>query len=363
MRFLRFLFKELVIHGILFALIGTVVLSSLYLIATGEDEASYDKSAAVQFESESSEETEELSAEAVSSASEDEAVQDNAAQNVVSAPEGEQTLPAADVKNESTESVWKTNRYLRALKGFGLFLTGQVNTSKVGFSSGAIIRSGAAVTLPLALIALLVIILISVVCSSYSVTTKYMAVHFENKTSVYVEKVINAFAAVLAAIPLFVGLMIVYSVAGRYCPLPVVAVVTVLFGGLSWDATNFLKTDMLAQVNQTHAIVFSTLGRPMGKAFPSQGTYSGYLFQASLPRFIPYVAGKVPAIIGSITIAEIAFSFPGLGKTLIDAMKALNGTDTLVASVFVLLCVNAFVSLIVKGILFLFYPRWYEKAI
>ena len=38
MRVLRFLFRELVIHGILFAMIGTIVLSSLYLIATGEDE-------------------------------------------------------------------------------------------------------------------------------------------------------------------------------------------------------------------------------------------------------------------------------------------------------------------------------------
>ncbi|MBQ9909718.1 MAG: ABC transporter permease subunit, partial [Treponema sp.] len=312
------LFRELVIHGILFAMIGTIVLSSLYLVATGEEEPANGQSIG---------------------------------------------LVSADAGLSSDKSVWETNRYLKALKGFGLFLTGQVNTSKVGFSSGAIIRSGAAVTLPLALIALLVIILISVICSAYSVTTRYMTLHFDDHTSTYLEKVINAVAAVLAAIPLFVGLMIIYSVAGRYCPLPIVAVVTVLFGGLSWDATNFLKTDMLSQVNQTHAIVFSTLGRKLGKFFPSQGTYSGYLFQASLPRFIPYVAGKVPTIIGSITIAEIAFSFPGLGKTLIDAMKALNGTDTLVASVFVLLCVNAFVSLIVKGILFLFYPRWYEKAL
>ena len=318
MRVLRFLFRELVIHGILFAMIGTIVLSSLYLVATGEEEPANGQSIG---------------------------------------------LVSADAGFSSDKSVWETNRYLKALKGFGLFLTGQVNTSKVGFSSGAIIRSGAAVTLPLALIALLVIILISVICSAYSVTTRYMTLHFDDHTSTYLEKVINAVAAVLAAIPLFVGLMIIYSVAGRYCPLPIVAVVTVLFGGLSWDATNFLKTDMLSQVNQTHAIVFSTLGRKLGKFFPSQGTYSGYLFQASLPRFIPYVAGKVPTIIGSITIAEIAFSFPGLGKTLIDAMKALNGTDTLVASVFVLLCVNAFVSLIVKGILFLFYPRWYEKAL
>ena len=335
MRVLRFLFRELVIHGILFAMIGTIVLSSLYLIATGEDEQVEGRTA----------------------------ISASFNENDAESSENQSISSRADALLSSDKSLWERNRYLKALKGFGLFLTGQVNTSRVGFSSGAIIRSGAAVTLPLALIALLVIILISVVCSAYAVTTRYMTLHFNDSTSVYVEKLINGISAVLAAIPLFVGLMIIYSVAGRYCPLPIVAVVTVLFGGLSWDATNFLKTDMLSQVGQTHAIVFSTLGRPLGKFFPSQGTYSGYIFQASLPRYIPYVAGKVPTIIGSITIAEIAFSFPGLGKTLIDAMKALNGTDTLVASVFVLLCVNAFVSLIVKGILFLFYPRWYEKAL
>ncbi|MBO4403785.1 MAG: ABC transporter permease subunit [Treponema sp.] len=340
MRFLRFLFKELIIHGIIFALIGTVVLSSLYLVATGQDEDANKSKTSVSVQAEG--EAEVLETEVPNESS-------------------EAVVQLTDTSSE--KSIWTTNRYLKALKGFGLFLTGQVNTSKVGWSSGAIIRSGAAVTLPLALIALLVIVLIAVICSSYAVTTRYMAIHFENKSYGYFEKLINAISAVLAAIPLFVGLMVVYAVAGRYCPLPVVALVTVIFGGLSWDATNFLKTDMLSQINQTHAIVFSTLGRSMGKFFPSSGTYSGYIFQASLPRFIPYVAGKVPAIIGSITIAEIAFSFPGLGKTLIDAMKALNGTDTLVASVFVLLCVNAFVSLIVKGILFLFYPRWYEKAI
>ena len=63
-----------------------------------------------------------------------------------------------------------------------------------------------------------------------------------------------------------------------------------------------------------------------------------------------------------VTIAEVAFSFPGLGSTLLDALLATN-TDLLVTSVFILLCVNAVVSFIVKTILFLIYPRVYEKAI
>ena len=63
-----------------------------------------------------------------------------------------------------------------------------------------------------------------------------------------------------------------------------------------------------------------------------------------------------------MTIAEIVFSFPGLGSTLLDALLA-NNTDLLVASVFILLCVNAIVAFLVKSFLFLLYPRWYEKAL
>ena len=140
------------------------------------------------------------------------------------------------------------------------------------------------------------------------------------------------------------------------------ALATILLGGLGWDASRFLQSDMKAQLDTTHATVYSTLGNPLGRAFPLPGTYSGYLFSSALPRFIPYLAGKVPAIIGSVTVAEIIFSFPGLGSTLLDALLNKN-TDLLIASVFVLLCVNAIVAFIVKSILFLIYPRWYEKAV
>ena len=67
------------------------------------------------------------------------------------------------------------------------------------------------------------------------------------------------------------------------------------------------------------------------------------------------------AIIGSVTIAEIAFDLPGLGKNLIDAMVQTN-TNLLITSVFVLLIINAIVSFIVKLIMFLVYPRVYEGA-
>jgi ABC-type dipeptide/oligopeptide/nickel transport system permease component len=56
------------------------------------------------------------------------------------------------------------------------------------------------------------------------------------------------------------------------------------------------------------------------------------------------------------------FSFPGLGSTLLYALVN-RLTDQLIIAVFVLLAVNALVTFLVKAVLFLLYPRWYEKAI
>ena len=173
---------------------------------------------------------------------------------------------------------------------------------------------------------------------------------------------IDAAVSALAACPLFVGFWALAQAFGSETPFVFIAAVTVLLGGLSWDYARFLGADMLAQADTTHAIVFGTLGNPLGSAFPLPGTWSGYLFSSSLPRFLPYLAGKVPAIVGAVTIAEIVVSFPGLGSTLLDALLATN-TDLLVASVFILLCLNAVVTFAVKTVLFLVYPRWYEKSV
>lgn len=254
--------------------------------------------------------------------------------------------------------------YLEAARSFFLLITGSKDYSMAhpGFSSGQIIASGAAVTLPLALMSLIFLIVISLIGAAYAVTSRYLAMHHGYKGPERFDNVLSLLTSIFAAVPLFVGFWFLYAAMGDGVSFPIIAFMTVVLGGLSWDATNFLKTDMLSQIESTHAIVFSTLGHSLGRFFPLPGTYSGYLFSSSLPRYIPYLAGKVPAIIGSVTIAEVAFSFPGLGSTLLEALLATN-TDLLVASVFILLCVNAVVAFLVKTILFLIYPRWYEKAI
>ncbi len=292
MRFLRFLFKELILHGIVFAIVGTLVLSGLYLLSTG---ASIDA-------------------------------------------------------------------YGQMLSSFFKNIFGAGDFSHAGFTPGQIIAAGSARTLPLALLSLIILVLIALAGSAHAVTARYLASHHDINMPERLGKAVNIITSILAASPLFCGFWFLVAVIGNEAPLVVIAFLTVVIGGLSWDATNFLKADLLNQIETTHAITFSTLGRPLGRFFPMPGTYSGYLFSSSLPRFIPYVAGKVPTIIGSVTIAEIIFSFEGLGSNLLDCL--VDGrTDILIMDVFILLCINAVVSFLVKTILFLIYPRWYEKSI
>jgi hypothetical protein len=231
-----------------------------------------------------------------------------------------------------------------------------------GFNAGQIIASGAAVTFPLAVASLIILTLASLFSATRATLARYQSSRHGRLAAEGVHRASQLLSSVLAAVPLFVGFWLLATGFGSRATFPLIAVATVVLGGLSWDATRFLATDMQRNVESTHAIVYSTLGRPLGRLFPLPGTFSGYLFSSSLPRFIPYLAGKVPAIIGAVTIAEIVFSFPGLGSTLLEALLATN-TDLLVASVFLLLIVNAIVAFLVKSILFLIYPRWYEKAL
>jgi ABC-type dipeptide/oligopeptide/nickel transport system permease component len=294
MRFLRFLARELVVHGALFTVAGTAVLSLLYLLSIG-------------------------------------------------AP---------------PESFAQTGRsFLLLLSGSGDF-----SIEHPGFSPGEIIAGGAAVTLPLALASLLLLTVVALAASAIATTARYRAEAHGQLGPEALRRFAGFLASVLAAVPLFVGFWVLANRFGSQAPFLLIAITMICLGGLAWDATRFLMSDMLRQVQSTHAAVFTTLGRPLGALLPLPGTYSGYLFSSSLPRFIPYLAGKVPAIIGAVTIGEIVFSFPGLGSTLLEALLATN-TDLLVASVFILLCVNAVVAFFVKSFLFLIYPRWYEKAI
>jgi ABC-type dipeptide/oligopeptide/nickel transport system permease component len=294
MRFLRFLVRELIVHGALFTVAGTAALSLLYLLSIGAPPESFARTG---------------------------------------------------------------HSFLLLLSGSSEF-----SIEHPGFSAGQIIASGAAVTLPLALASLLLLTVVALTASAFATTARHRAeAHGQLGTEGF-RRFAGFLASVLAAVPLFVGFWVLVTGFGSQTPFPLIALTTICLGGLAWDATRFLMSDMLQQVQSTHAAVFTTLGRPLGVLLPLPGTFSGYLFSSSLPRFIPYLAGKVPAIIGAVTVGEIIFSFPGLGSTLLDALLAAN-TDLLVASVFILLCVNAVVALLVKSFLFLIYPRWYEKAV
>jgi len=294
MRFLRFLALEFLLRGVLFAVLGTAALASLYFLSIGS--------------------------------------------------------PA--------------EQYAEAFRSFILLLSGSSDFSAEhpGFSASRIIMSGAAITLPLAIASLLILVLATLSAAAMSTTSQYLESEYGRKASVNFLYPGKFLSALLSSVPLFVGFWVLGSAFGSNAPFIPIAFISVALGGLGWDAGRFLLADMRTQMDTTHTTVFTTLGLPLGRLFPLPGTYSGYLLSSSFPRFIPYLAGKVPAIIGGVTIAEIIFSFPGLGSTLMDALLSHN-TDLLIASLFILLCVNAIVTFIVKTVLFLMYPRWYEKAV
>ncbi len=255
-------------------------------------------------------------------------------------------------------------RFVQTGRSFLLLISGSKDFSieHPGFNPGQIIASAAAVTFPLAIASLILLTLAALFASSWATAARYLTSRHGQHGTEVVRRFGDLASSVLAAVPLFVGFWVLASGLASQATFLLIAVATVAVGGLAWDAARFLMSDMLNHVEATHAAVFTTLGRPLGRLFPLPGTFSGYLFSSSLPRFIPYLAGKVPAIIGAVTIAEIVFSFPGLGSTLLEALLATN-TDLLVASLFILLCVNAIVAFLVRSFLFLIYPRWYEKAL
>ncbi len=294
MRFIRFLLKEFVLRGIVFTVLGTAALVSLYLLSIGAAPADYAKAASI----------------------------------------------------------------------FWLFITGSPDFSaaQVGFSAQTIIASGAATTFPLALGALFFMTLIALISASASVSARYLAGQQGEGAGLAVSKGFDLLSSLLSAMPLFVGFWLLYGFFGMNPPMILIALMAVIVGGTGWDASRFLINEMQNQVESIHTMVYSMQGPALGRVFPMPGTISGYLLNSTAPRFLPYIAGKVPTIIGSITIAEMVFSFPGLGRTLLESLL-LRNDEQLIASVFVLLMVNAFVTFLVKTVLFVMYPRWYEKSI
>lgn len=254
--------------------------------------------------------------------------------------------------------------YLKTLGAFWsmVSLNPDFSLETAGFSAGEIISSGAAITFPLALVSLLFLVVIALVGASMAASSTYLRTVQGGRKALGLGALGGLLASLLSAVPLFVGFWLLYGSSGMNPSPMLIALVVVVLGGLGWDATRFLTLDMKRQIDTTHTLVFSTLGPAVGRALPLPGTVTGYLLNSAAPRFIPYVAGKVPAIIGGVTIAEMVFNFPGLGSTLLDALVNMN-TDTLIAAVFVLLAVNALVTFLVKSALFALYPRWYEKAL
>jgi hypothetical protein len=238
------------------------------------------------------------------------------------------------------------------------FFTGAETGSRPGFSPGALVRAAVATTLPLAYAAMAILALVAVVLASARAVSSSLARQYGRAEGRLAASLAWALLTLGASLPIFIGMWLLSLRYGSDAPYLLIAAVTVLNGGIGLDAARFLQKEMDRELRAAEGTI--SLPWSSGLAFPLPGSLSASAMSAVLPRFLPYLAGKVPIVIGGVMLSEILFSFPGLGSTLMDALLARD-LETLVVSLFVLLSINAFVAFSIRLVLFLFYPRWYEK--
>ena len=236
--------------------------------------------------------------------------------------------------------------------------SGSTPVSRPGFSSAQLVGSAAGTTLPLAYAAMTLLALTAVVAASIRAVSSSLARQEGRGRGRAPAAVVLFILALGASLPLFLCLWLLSLHYGSDAPYLLIAAVTVLAGGCAFDAARFLEKEMDRELRGCEGLVSLPWGA--GLVFPAPGTLSGYAMIAVLPRFLTYLAGKVPMVIGGVMVSEIIFSFPGLGSTLMDALLARD-LETLVVSLFVLLSINAVVAFSLRLLLFISYPRWYEK--
>jgi len=110
--------------------------------------------------------------------------------------------------------------YLDAGRSFALMLSGSSDFSSAhpGFSAQAIIASGAAITLPLALASLTILALAALVGASFSSTSRYLAREYGNKAQARLLILGGILASVLAAVPLFVSFWVLATASAAMRP-------------------------------------------------------------------------------------------------------------------------------------------------
>ena len=239
----------------------------------------------------------------------------------------------------------------------GLF-SGAGASSRPGFSPAELVRAAAATTLPLCYAAMVILTLATVAMASLKAVSGSLARQFGRAEGRLASSLAWALLTLGASLPLFIGVWLLSLRFGADTPYLLIAAATVLCGGIALDAARFLGKEMDKELHAADGIL--SMPWSPGLAFPLPGSLSAYAMSAALPRFLPYLAGKVPMVIGGVMLSEILFSFPGLGSTLMDSLLARD-LETLVVSLFVLLSINAVVAFSIRLVLFLFYPRWYEK--
>jgi hypothetical protein len=179
-----------------------------------------------------------------------------------------------------------------------------------GFSAGRIIGSGAAVTLPLAIASVILLTFVAFAGAALATSADHLKSAYGAKAQSRLLVPIKIAACALAAIPLFVGLWVLGKDYGSDAPFFLIAAATVLTeAGLGRDEIPGRRYAAPGRVDERHGLLDP--GLPLGRIFPLPGTLTGYLLSSSVPRFLPYLAGKVPAIIAASPSPRSSSPFPG----------------------------------------------------
>ena len=70
-----------------------------------------------------------------------------------------------------------------------------------------------------------------------------------------------------------------------------------------------------------------------------------HIFKNAMVPLVSGIPGSIIGVIGGATLTETVFAFPGMGKMLIDSVKASNN-NMVVGLVFIFTCVSIFSYLI-----------------
>jgi peptide/nickel transport system permease protein len=257
-------------------------------------------------------------------------------------------------------------RYLNWLKGV---LRGDLGKSSIGVAQGGsaaiwpLIHNRLLDTLTLALIATILLVPASLILGTYAALHSGRAVDHAISTS----------TLALISLPEFVigtlGILLFFSVLGWLQPvslippgdpaishldLLVLPVLTLLASSVAWT-TRLVRAGMI-EVLESDYVQMARLN-----GLPERLVISRYALRNALAPSVQVFAVSIQALFGGVIVTEVVFSYPGLGKELVDSVQIHD--TTLVQSIALLIATfYILINVVADVVVVLLVPRLRAQA-